>query len=194
MVDRVLHAEPQGLEPSSLCVLFGALKPCPDTESLVAGLPEARSQKPVADLPKLLQEPHVPLEEQLNVVYTVLQNRDAVGSHAEGEAGDYPRVVAVVLDELEDVGVDHAAAQDLDPAGGLAGAAGFGAALSASAADEATHHHLGARFGEGEKRRAELRLHAGAEEFFHGVVECALQVTEGDVGVDGEPLDLVEHG
>src|SRR6476646_99605 len=79
----------------------------------------ARGSKPTA-LSKLFQKPLIALKEQLNIVDPILQDRDAVRANAEGHARDRPRVVAVVLHELEDVGIDHAAAQNLDPARGLA--------------------------------------------------------------------------
>ncbi len=37
-------------------------------------------------------------------------------------------------------------------------------------------------------------LTSRAEEGLHGVVECALEVGEGDVGVDAEAFDLMEDG
>ena len=48
--------------------------------------------------------------------------------------------------------------------------------------------------GEGKERRKEARFHRRAEQRLHGVVERALQVAEGDVGVDAEPLHLVKDG
>ena len=49
--------------------------------------------------------------------------RDSVYAHAEGEAGNLLRVVTVVFHELENVGINHAAAEDFDPSGLLAGTA-----------------------------------------------------------------------
>ena len=48
--------------------------------------------------------------------------------------------------------------------------------------------------GEGEERREEARADGRAEELLHGVVERALEVGEGDVGVDAEAFELVEDG
>src|ERR1700740_594994 len=87
--------------------------------------PTTNDQRPTTSLPKLLQKPHVPLEEELNVIHAVLQKRDAVGANAEGEARYLLRVVAIVLHEFEYVGIDHAAAQDFDPAGSFAGTTGL---------------------------------------------------------------------
>ena len=69
---------------------------------------------------KLLQEAQVVLVEQPDVVHAVLQHGDALHAHAEREAGDLFRVVA---DGLEHGRVHHAAAENLEPAGLLAGAA-----------------------------------------------------------------------
>ena len=48
--------------------------------------------------------------------------------------------------------------------------------------------------GEGEEDGEEAGFDAGAEERLHGVVERALEVGEGDVGVDAEAFDLMEDG
>src|SRR5579863_9465959 len=147
-------------------------------------------------LPELLQEPYVSLEEELQVFHTVFQQSDAVGAHAEGEAGNFLGIVAVVSYEFEHVGIDHAAAQDFDPSCLLAGSAGniIAATSSTAAADETAHEHFCAWFGEREERRTETRLHARSEKFLHGVVERALQIAERNVGVDRQTLDLMEHG
>src|SRR5262249_32726345 len=85
------------------------------------------------NLSKLFQEPYISVEEQLNVIHAVLQNRDAVRSHAKGEAA---HLLGVVVHKTIHTGIDHAAAQNFDPAGLLAGAARFGATLSAASTDE----------------------------------------------------------
>ena len=38
-----------------------------------------------------------------------------------------------------------------------------------------------------------MRLHARSEQRLHGVIERALQVAEGNVGIDREPFDLMKH-
>src|SRR5690242_7036493 len=124
-------------------------------------------------LDKLLQEPYIPLEQQLNVVNAVAQHGHPVGAHAEGEAADLGRVVTVLAHELEHVGVHHAAAQQLDPAALLAGAAAF------APAEWAADLHVSAGLGEREERRIEPCLHRRAEQRLHGVIERALQIAEG---------------
>src|ERR1019366_2945552 len=93
---------------------------------------------------ELLQESHIALVEQLNLFHLVLQDGDAHDAHAKGEAADLRRVIAVLLDEVEDVGIDHAAAQQLDPA------AEFALAAALAAAEDAAYLHVGAGFGERE--------------------------------------------
>ncbi len=71
---------------------------------------------------------------------------DALDTHAEGEAGDLFGVVGVVRgvelaaffgDGGEDGGVDHAAAEDLDPAGV------FALAAACASAEDAGDLHVG---------------------------------------------------
>src|SRR5256885_15919266 len=50
----------------------------------------ARSSKPSC---KLLQKSHITIKKQLNIIHAVLQNRDALHSHAERKAGDFRRIV-----------------------------------------------------------------------------------------------------
>ena len=88
----------------------------------------------------------------------------------------------------EDVGVDHAAAEEFDPAGVFALAAAF------AAAEDAGDLHVGAGFGEGEEAGEEAGFDVRAEEGLHGVVERSLEIREGDVGVDAEAFDLMEDG
>src|SRR5262245_13946673 len=109
---------------------------------------------PFALLHELSKETDVPLKEQLYIINSVFQHCDTFHTHAEGEAGSLARVVAVALHELENVGIDHAAPQQLDPATHLAKPASLAAAF------EAGHLHVSAGFGEGEERRVKPCLHA----------------------------------
>src|SRR5438105_9489423 len=133
--------------------------------------------------------------EELDIVNAVLQHGNAVHAHAEGEAADLVRIVAIGFNEAEDIRINHAAAEELDPSAGFAEPAILGRAEFASAATfEAGNLHVRARFSEGKEAGIETRLHAGAEEFFHGVVERALEVAKSDVGVHSETFHLVEDG
>ena len=120
----------------------------------------------------------------------VLHHGDALHAHAEGEAGDFFRVVGRLLfrGEGEDRGIDHAATQQLNPSRLLALAAAL------ASAKDATDLHVGARLGEREERGEEARFDRRTEQRLHGVVERALQIAEGDVGVDAEAFDLMKDG
>ena len=99
-------------------------------------------------------------------------HRQAVGAHAKGEPGEFVRVVS---GRFEHRRMDHPAPEQLEPV--------------ALVADM----HLGRRLGEWEVVRDELGLGVCSEEFVGKMLEDPFEVTERDVGVDGEPFDLVEH-
>ena len=130
---------------------------------------------------ELREEAHVALVEQADVGNAVAQHGDALRPHAEGEAGVPLGVDAAVLEHL---GMHHAAAEDLHPAGALAGGA------AAAAAELAAHVHLGRRLGEREERGPEAHLGGRREELPREVRQRRLEVHEGDALVHGEPLDL----
>src|SRR6266496_488077 len=154
-------------------------------------------RRPTTGSPKLLQKSHIPLKEQLQIVQTILQHGDTVHTHAESEARNFLGIVTVVLHELGDIGIDHAAAEDFERSRLLAGTARLllcsTTALATPATNETRDEHLRAWFGERKERWAETGLHVGAEQRFHRVVERTFQIAEGDVRVNGEALDLMEH-
>ena len=114
---------------------------------------------------ELLQHPHVVVEEAPQVGDAVPQHRDPLDPDAEGEALDPLGVVAVLGDEAEHVGVDHAGAEDLDPALALAEVAALAAGQRAGAAAlEAGDVDLDAGLGEGEEVRPQAHLAVGAED------------------------------
>jgi hypothetical protein len=148
-------------------------------------------------LGELFQEAHVSGVEVAYVGDAVLDHGDALDSHAEGKAGDALGVVGVVGgvgfaalfgDCREDCGIDHAAAEEFDPA------TVFALAAALASAEDAGDLHVGAGLGEREERWEEAGFDIRTEERFHGVVERALEIREGDVGVDAEAFDLVEDG
>ena len=83
--------------------------------------------------------------------------------------------------------MDHAAAQEFEPAAVLADAA------AGAAADDACELELQRRLGEREVVGAPLQRRVRAEERSREVLEGALEVAHRDPLVDAEPLDLVEH-
>ena len=70
----------------------------------------------------------------------------------------------------------------------------FALATAFASAEDAGDLDVGAGFGEGEEAWEEAGFDVGTEEGFHGVVERALEIGEGDVGVDAEAFDLVKDG
>src|SRR5207247_7455644 len=124
-------------------------------------LPTTHSQRPTTALRKLLQKPDVPLKEQLQIIEAVLQHRNSIYAHSKRKAGNFLLIVAVVLHELEDVRIHHAAPENFNPSGLLARAARrvFMAAFAAPAADEAGDEHLRARLGEREERWTKAGFH-----------------------------------
>src|ERR1700730_3642031 len=97
---------------------------------------------------ELFQKSHIAGVELADFADTVLHHGDAFYAHAKGEAADFFCVVGGLLPggEGEHSGVDHAAAQKLDPAGLLA----FTAAPAAT--EDATDLHIGRRLGERKER------------------------------------------
>ncbi len=84
--------------------------------------------------------------------------------------------------------MDHACAEQFDPALALAHAAALAAAL------KALDIHLAAGLGEGEVMGAEAGPGFRTVQAVDELVQRALQVGEGDALVHHEPLDLMEHG
>src|SRR3954466_6832411 len=110
---------------------------------------------------KLLQKPDITLEKQLQIIEAVLQHGDPVHAHAEREAGNFLRVIAVLLHEFKDIWIDHAAAENLDPSRLLAGTAWriIRTAFAAATGYETRDEHLRARLGERKERRPKASLH-----------------------------------
>ena len=118
----------------------------------------------------VVQPAHVGVEEGAQVRHAVLQHGDAVDAHAPGEALHLLRIVAA---EPDDVRVDHAAAQNLQPVVALAEA---DLVADAAAADVDLHRRLGER----EERRAEAHLHlVDLEEGAAELLQHPLHVADG---------------
>jgi ABC-type multidrug transport system fused ATPase/permease subunit len=152
-----------------------------DAVEIVDARPEARS--------KLREETGVVLEEQTDVGDAVAEHRHSLDAHAKGEARVALRVDAAVP---EDLGVNHPAAEDLDPAGVLADPA-TRARTCVADTEDAAHVDLRAGLDEGEIARAETHGRAGAIEPLGEGGEHALELGEAHALVDQKALDLVEH-
>src|ERR1700675_4926718 len=110
---------------------------------------------------ELAEEADVVLKENLDVIDLVFQHGQAIDAHAEGEAADF---FGVVVDEAVDGGVDHAGAEEFNPAGAFA----FGASAAAcggatAAAEDAGDVELDAGLSERKIAGAEASFYAGAE-------------------------------
>lgn len=90
---------------------------------------------------ELAQEADIILREETQVLHLVLEVGDSLDTHSERVAGIYLRIYAAGLEHIR---VNHAAAENLDPACSLAECA------SLAAADVAADVHLGRRLREGE--------------------------------------------
>src|SRR5258707_14620772 len=105
------------------------------------------------------------MEKILNVVDAVTQHGQAVNAHAEGKAADF---FGVVVDEAIDGRIDHAGAEEFDPARALAFGANASARGGASPTTEnAGHVEFDGRLGKREKAGAETRFDTDAEELLH---------------------------
>ena len=133
----------------------------------------------------MLQESHIVLKQQSDIVDTVLQHRDPLNTDTECDAGVDVRVNSAVLQNL---GMDHAAAEHFNPAGMLAQAAAL------SAAFKAADVHFNARFREGEIAGTEPCTHVRVKDLLHKLIQHALQVTQGNALVHHKAFHLVEHG
>src|SRR3954454_19013035 len=142
---------------------------------------------------ELLQDADVVLEELAQVGDAVLEHRDPLDPHAEREALHEIRVIAVRLDEAEDVGIHHPRAQDLDPARSLADRVPRAVReLARATAVKARDVDLDARFREREEAGAKSRAALGAEDGAGELIQRPLEVRERDRLRDRQALDLVE--
>src|SRR5262249_54862503 len=138
---------------------------------------------------ELREEAGIVLEEHADVRHAVAHHRDALDAHSEGEAGPLLRIDAA---RLEDDGVDHSAAKDLDPTGVLADVASCTRSVLLPA-EGAPHVDLGAGLDEGEIARA--KAHGGTRtiEALGELGEDAAEIRHRDALVDEERLELMEH-
>ena len=130
------------------------------------------------------QEADVVLGIEAKVIDAVFKLTDAFDPHSEGEAGIF---AAVDPEVVEHFGMDHAAAEDLNPSGMFADAAAY------AAADTAIDIHFGAGFREGEIGRAEADANVFAEHFLHKEIQGLFKIREGDVLVHIQTFGLMEE-
>src|SRR5579859_2348772 len=135
---------------------------------------------------ELAQEAQVVVVVHADVVDAVAQHPQTLHADAEGPA----RVaLGVDLAGLEHVGMHHAAAQHLQPAGVLAHTA------TGAAAEHAADVHFRARLHEREVRWPKTQLEfVLLEEALHELCEGAAQMGHAHALIHQQPLHLVEHG
>ena len=121
---------------------------------------------------ELAEEADVVLGEETEVFNAVLEVGNTLNTESESVAAEY---LAVYSAGFEDIGIDHTAAEDFDPAGLFAEGASFAAAYMAGDV------HFGTGFSEGEIGWAEADLCFVAEHLFGKIKECLPKVSETDV-------------
>src|SRR6185436_11180580 len=126
---------------------------------------------------ELAEEADIVLKKDLDVVDLVFEHGQAIDAHAEGEAADF---FGVVVNEAVDGGIDHASAEELDPARAFAlGASTAAGACAGAAAEDAGDVEFDARLGEREIAGAEAGFYSGAEELFDEILDGASEIAEG---------------
>src|SRR5262245_53262432 len=133
---------------------------------------------------ELVEEPHVVLDEEREIVDPEAHHRDPVDPEPEGEAGV---ALGIDADRLENGGMNHAGAAELEPPGLLAGAAAL------AEADPARDVELAPRLDEREVAGAQADLDVVTEEHLPHRGARAPEVRHRDPLVDDERLELVEH-
>src|SRR6266550_1190996 len=133
---------------------------------------------------ELPQEADIVLEEQAEVGDVVLEHRQAVQPGAEGKAGIVVRVDAAVAEYLR---MDHARAQDLQPAA-------LAASTTRSPANSTRHRRRDARFRKGEMIAENADAPIGTEQRKREVFDGSLQVGKTNVAIDDEAFELIELG
>lgn len=133
---------------------------------------------------ELPEETNVVLRIETEVVHLIFDLCDTFYTHAERETGIDLGVDAEIAEE---VGVYHAAAEDLDPTG----------VLAQTTAGTTTYRtgdiHLGTWFGEREVRGTEAHLGIGAEHLCNEIIERLLEVGERNLLIYVQSFELMEE-
>src|SRR5258708_39428162 len=108
-------------------------------------------------LPKLLQEPHITLKEQLNIIHAVLQNRNPLHAHAEGKSRNFR---GIVIYKPIHIRIDHTAAEQFNPSAGLAVAPRSAVAHALPITKKPTDRPAAPRSGKRKDTRKETGRHA----------------------------------
>ena len=114
---------------------------------------------------ELFQETDIVLIQQTHVINLILKQRNTLKANAKSKSGIPVRVNAA---HLQHMGMDHAAAQDLNPARTLTEPAALAAAF------ETGHIHFCAGFCEREMMGTEFNLCLRSEQLFCKLCQRAL--------------------
>src|SRR5215212_10270093 len=133
---------------------------------------------------ELAEEAKIVAGERAYIVDAGTHHRQTLDAEPEGKTAVDVRVVA---DRTQDIGMDHAGATHLQPAGALANPA------AGSATDGAVDREVDPRLDERKEVAPETGAPLGTEELPRHLGKGSLEVCHGDVAVDGQSLELMQH-
>src|SRR5881396_3014816 len=133
---------------------------------------------------KLLQKPHIVLEEQLEIVDVVLQNRVTVDASAESKSGVF---LFVIVHEAVQVRMHHAGAHHFDPA------CLFAHAAAGAIAEDTRDVHFCAWLDEREETRPQPCLRFLSEKLLMEPLQRSFQICKCDAFIHQQTLHLMEH-
>ena len=136
-------------------------------------------------LRELAQEAHVTFEEEADIGDPVKEHGDAFNADAEGPTAPYFRID---IASFEDVGIDHAGAQNLNPA------TPFAESAPLLATENTRDIDFDARFREREETRPQPNLGVFAEERLGKELKDTTKMCQIEAFLNMKPLDLMEHG
>lgn len=129
------------------------------------------------------KELHIVFEIVSEVVHSPFEHRDAFKSHTEGVSAVLVRVYSACF---QHIGINHTAAQNLQPTGAFAHIAAL------SVADVATYVHLGRRLCEGEVGRPHTDLGLGPEHLAGKEKDYLFEVGKTYIFIDVQSFNLME--
>src|SRR6266581_7959972 len=133
---------------------------------------------------KLLQKPHIVLEEQLEIVDVVLQHRVTFDAAAESKTGVFLRVI---VHEGVQIRMHHAGAHYFDPARLFAHAA------AGAIAEDARDVHFSAWLDERKEARPQPCFCFLSEKLLMEPLQRSFQIRKCDALIHQQTLHLMEH-
>src|SRR5688572_8807875 len=160
----------------TLCFVLGTLCSSPQQST--------KFQVQSSGLLKLLQEPHIILEQKPNIIEFVHQRAHSVDPESKREAGI---LLGIDANCTQHIWVDHARSSQLNPTRVLADPATTPLAL------ETTEIKLGARLSEREIRRSKARDSVGTKHPSQKLADSPLQMSHCDASIHTQAFNLVKH-